>query len=106
MPNAFLAEPLRDCRTQPFVFLCVFVTNSQNLVTTLVNSRSSIPRCGADGTGIRATASVAEAMAEIERDRPDVLLSDIAMPGEDGYALIRKVRAVDRSIPAAALKLR
>jgi len=56
--------------------------------------------CGAQ---VRATASVAEAMTEIERDRPDVLLSDIAMPGEDGYALIRKVRAVDRSIPAAAL---
>jgi CheY-like chemotaxis protein len=38
---------------------------------------------------------------------PDVLLSDIAMPGEDGYALIRQVRAMgaDRGgrIPAAAL---
>jgi CheY-like chemotaxis protein len=32
-----------------------------------------------------------------------VLLSDIAMPVEDGYTLIRKVRAIDRTIPAAAL---
>jgi CheY-like chemotaxis protein len=36
----------------------------------------------------------------------DVLLSDIAMPMEDGYTLIRKVRALDGAaakIPAAAL---
>ena len=56
--------------------------------------------CGAQ---VRAAASVAEAMTEIQRERPDVLLSDIAMPGEDGYALIRKVRAIDRAMPAAAL---
>jgi signal transduction histidine kinase len=55
------------------------------------------------GAQVRSTASVAEAMAEIERERPDVLLSDIAMPVEDGYALIRKVRALDRTMPAAAL---
>jgi CheY-like chemotaxis protein len=46
---------------------------------------------------------VAEAIKEIQRERPDVLLSDIAMPVEDGYTLIRKVRAIDRTIPAAAL---
>jgi CheY-like chemotaxis protein len=49
--------------------------------------------------------SAREALAEIERRRPDVLVSDIGMPGEDGYSLIRKVRAMtkDRPIPAAAL---
>ena len=38
--------------------------------------------------------------------RPDVLLTDIAMPGEDGYALMRRVRALPSSlgsIPAVAL---
>ena len=43
----------------------------------------------------------------LRRQPPDLLLSDIAMPGEDGYALIRQVRALaaDRGgrIPAAAL---
>jgi signal transduction histidine kinase len=56
-------------------------------------------------------ASVAEAetaqmaLESIMRSPPDVLLSDIAMPGEDGYALIRKVRALEspaRMLPAAA----
>ncbi len=59
--------------------------------------------CGAE---VVAVASAAEALEEIRRQRPDVLLSDIAMPGEDGYALIRKVRRLDTDdppLPAAAL---
>jgi CheY-like chemotaxis protein len=46
-------------------------------------------------------------MKELEGWTPDVLLSDIGMPGEDGYELIRRVRSLPdkrgRSIPAAAL---
>jgi len=34
-----------------------------------------------------------EAMEEIARDPPDALVSDIGLPGEDGYALIRRVRS-------------
>ena len=37
-------------------------------------------------------ASAAEALAVLRRSRPAVLLSDIGMPEEDGYALIRRVR--------------
>lgn len=55
---------------------------------------------------IQATSS-AEALLLLEQFRPDVLLSDITMPGEDGYVLIQKVKALEqaqgRSIPAAAL---
>ena len=36
--------------------------------------------------------SAAEALVVFESWRPDVLVSDIAMPGEDGYSLIRKIR--------------
>ncbi len=65
---------------------------------------SVLERCGADVT---AVGSVADALAAFRRRRPDVLLSDIGMPGEDGYSLIRKVRALPESeggrIPAAAL---
>jgi len=39
-------------------------------------------------------ASADEALETLRRWRPDVLVSDIGMPGDDGYALIRKVRAL------------
>jgi signal transduction histidine kinase/ActR/RegA family two-component response regulator len=48
----------------------------------------------ASGAVVTAAGSVAEALEALERDRPEVLVSDIAMPGDDGYALIRKVRAL------------
>jgi signal transduction histidine kinase/ActR/RegA family two-component response regulator len=61
-------------------------------------------QCGANVT---TCGSAAEALAELERHTPDVLVSDIGMPGEDGYYLIRKVRALDPDrggrIPAVAL---
>jgi PAS domain S-box-containing protein len=57
------------------------------------------------GAKVTAAGSVAEALAAVEQELPDLLLSDIGMPGEDGYALIRKFRALPRAanIPAAAL---
>ena len=45
------------------------------------------------GARVRTAGSAAEAMAAIKQHPPDVLVSDIGMPGEDGYALIRQVRA-------------
>ncbi len=51
-------------------------------------------------------SSAEEALREIQARPPDILVSDIGMPGEDGYSLIRKVRALTkdgRLIPAAAL---
>ena len=58
------------------------------------------------GARVFAVGSVAEALQAIERHRPDVLVSDIGMPVEDGYSLIRRLRAMEHSvgrIPAAAL---
>jgi PAS domain S-box-containing protein len=59
------------------------------------------------GADVTALASVGEAVEALEREKPDVLVSDIGMPGEDGYALIRKVRALGPErggqVPAAAL---
>ena len=62
-------------------------------------------RCRAD---VETVASAADALAAIRRQRPDVLLSDIGMPGEDGYMLIQQVRALEEQtglgkIPAVAL---
>lgn len=41
-----------------------------------------------------AAASAKNALQLIEIERPDVVISDIGMPGEDGYSLIRKIRAL------------
>ena len=59
------------------------------------------------GARVAVAASSAEALEALATFRPDVLVSDVGMPGEDGYALIRKVRALPSDdggrIPAAAL---
>jgi len=59
------------------------------------------------GAEVTTVASVSEAMESLAQSSPDVLLSDIGMPGEDGYHLIRQVRDVEQQrggkIPAIAL---
>jgi signal transduction histidine kinase/ActR/RegA family two-component response regulator len=59
------------------------------------------------GAHVTTASNAAEALATIERDPPDVLLSDIAMPEEDGHALIRQLRGRPPSqggnIPAVAV---
>ena len=59
------------------------------------------------GADVRKCLSAAEALEILPQWPPDVLVSDIEMPDEDGYSLIRKVRAWDaergRRTPAVAL---
>jgi len=59
------------------------------------------------GGRVTAVASAAAALEVLDRDLPDVMLCDIGMPGVDGYALIREVRARGADdggrIPAVAL---
>jgi PAS domain S-box-containing protein len=63
-----------------------------------------LTRCRAE---VRAVSNAADALSQLESWLPDVLISDIEMPGEDGYTLIRKVRSLPPErggkIPAAAL---
>jgi signal transduction histidine kinase/ActR/RegA family two-component response regulator len=57
------------------------------------------------GAIVTVAASAAEALAALERSMPNVLLSDIAMPGATGYDLMRKIVAREGAgaPPAAAL---
>ena len=52
-------------------------------------------------------SSAGEALQAIAQLKPDILISDIVMPGEDGYSLIRKIRNLEtkqkRQLPAIAL---
>jgi signal transduction histidine kinase/ActR/RegA family two-component response regulator len=57
--------------------------------------------------GVQTAASASEALEILEWYQPDVLVSDLAMPGEDGFSLIGKIRALAggkvTQIPAVAL---
>ncbi len=62
---------------------------------------------GRTGAEVKACISAGEALIKLTEWRPDVILSDIAMPEEDGYSFINKVRSLPREkggeTPAAAL---
>jgi CheY-like chemotaxis protein len=63
-----------------------------------------LKRVGAEVTSV---GSSREALEVLEREKPHLLVSDIAMPQEDGYALLKKIRALPPErggrIPAIAL---
>jgi signal transduction histidine kinase/CheY-like chemotaxis protein len=56
-----------------------------------------------EGAEVRAVDSAAAALAALEESTPHVLVSDLTMPGESGYDLMRKVKSLDATLPAAAL---
>jgi CheY-like chemotaxis protein len=58
------------------------------------------------GGEVLCVSAASDALEVLKRGHVDVLLADIAMPGEDGYSLIRRLRSLDgeaASVPAAAL---
>ena len=59
------------------------------------------------GAEVKSCTSAREALNEVVEWRPDVILSDIAMPDEDGYSFINRVRSLSQNeggnTPAAAL---
>jgi signal transduction histidine kinase/ActR/RegA family two-component response regulator len=58
------------------------------------------------GAEVKTAESASEALSIFEETKPEVLVSDIAMPGEDGYSLIAKIRALKSplaNLPALAL---
>jgi CheY-like chemotaxis protein len=72
--------------------------DSRNLSTAILSRH---------GAHVTATGSVRQALRAARRARPDVLVCDLAMPGDDGFALIRKIRSRrdpgERSLPALAV---
>ncbi|HEX2676111.1 MAG TPA: ATP-binding protein, partial [Polyangiales bacterium] len=59
------------------------------------------------GCEVTAVESAQAAFATLDRERPDLLITDIGLPGEDGYSLIRRLRQHERTsggaLPAIAL---
>jgi CheY-like chemotaxis protein len=56
-----------------------------------------------DGADTRTAMSAAEAFHILKDWTPDLLLSDINMPEEDGYSFIGKIRKDGRTFPAVAV---
>jgi CheY-like chemotaxis protein len=59
------------------------------------------------GAEVSTASNADQALESLDHFRPTILISDIGLPGEDGYALIRKVRALSPDkggqVPAIAL---
>lgn len=70
--------------------------DSLNILKRILENRNA---------SVRAVSSAGDALAEFESFAPNVIISDIGMPGTDGFDLIRKIRALPqgKSIPAIAL---
>jgi PAS domain S-box-containing protein len=60
----------------------------------------------AQGARVTTAVSAKEAMEALVRETPDIILSDIEMPGGDGYSLVREIRGAQsawRSVPVVAV---
>jgi PAS domain S-box-containing protein len=80
------------------VLLVEDAVDARELVAMLLRER---------GAEVLTAASAADAMQRLGEAHPDVLVSDIGLPGEDGYSLLQRVRArtevKDPWVPAIAL---
>ena len=71
-------------------------TDSRNVLALLLQRLGAL---------VEAVASAQDAYERLAKRRPDVLVSDIGMPDEDGYSMIRRVRQLcgEHHLPAIAL---
>jgi two-component system, OmpR family, response regulator MprA len=60
----------------------------------------------AEGYGVSAAADGGSALAQVERSMPDVIVLDVAMPGLDGLAVTRRLRAKGVRVPILLLTAR
>lgn len=89
-----------DCSEQSLSGIRVLVVDDETDARRLV--RRVLTDCGAE---VAIAESVAEAVRLVETFGPHILVSDVGMPDEDGYDLIRRVRSrvAAKTLPAVAL---
>lgn len=99
LPEDFVL-PTTDCPS--LSGLCVLVVDDD--IDTCEFLRTALAQYGASVTAVNSATAALESM---QQHCPDVLVSDIGMPGQDGYELIGQVRGLDARrgshLPAIAL---
>jgi len=106
--EAEVAQPVRNDEVISFDALPslhglkVLVVDDEEDTRELI--REVLKECGSE---VVTSSSAAEALVALQQHKPDVLISDLGMPDEDGYSLIAKIRELPAErggdIPAAAL---
>jgi CheY-like chemotaxis protein len=81
---------LRDLR----ILLVEDDPDARELITRILRER---------GAEVTVTPSAAQAIVAFRAQRPDLLISDIGMPEEDGYALLARIRALDAESAVAGV---
>jgi PAS domain S-box-containing protein len=103
VPGSGHVAPSTDAAAVPLAGLDILMVDddedSLEVLATVLEDR---------GATARAASDAESALAMISARRPDILVSDIGMPGKDGYALIREMRLRDAAhgytrMPAIAL---
>lgn len=91
IPNTFTMDGLRVLVVDDNLDSCVWMTCLLELY----------------GIEVHSTFTVHQALAAFVELRPDLVISDIALPGEDGYSLLRQIRQIedrlDKSTPVIAV---
>lgn len=98
LPVERTAEPSHSAGARRLDSVRVLVVEDDEATRELV--RATLEDAGAT---VDVAASAAAARRELFADAPDVLISDIRMPEEDGYALMRSLRGAGVATPAIAL---
>ena len=92
----------REARDHPLAGLRILTVDDDRSTREML--QEALERAGAQ---VLVAESVRDALGKLKRFLPDVLVSDIGMPEEDGYELLRKVRRLPRELgggtPAVAV---
>jgi PAS domain S-box-containing protein len=99
VPRATPSTQLPDGPASPALHGCTILVvedhdDARELITAV------LARAGA---GVVAASTTREAVDRAGEARPDLLMADLGLPGEDGYALLTQVRAIYPDLPAIAL---
>jgi len=102
LPAAELPEPASLKPPPALVGLHVLVVDDEEDAREML--RLLLSRCG---LRVSVASCASEGLEVLRRERPEVLVSDIGMPGEDGYSFLQRVRALAPGeggrMPAVAL---